>query len=115
MKTAFLIFNFLHKEQPNIPLMFHILLFAGEMKEKGDDVKIILEGEAVQWAKLLLENDKLKNHFEKVKDCFIVCEACAAMFNVKDEIKDHFKLENDLYGHISLKKYMDEGYRIISF
>ncbi|ACX72292.1 conserved hypothetical protein [Methanocaldococcus vulcanius M7] len=114
MKVAFLIFSYFHKNQPNMPVMMHTLLFANELKEKGDEVKIILEGEAVLWAKdLLSENHPLKSHFEKVKDDFVVCEACASMFNVKEEIKDKLKLENDLFGHISLKKYLDGGYRII--
>ncbi len=114
MKVAFLIFSYLHKNQPNIPVMFHTLLFANEMKEKGDEVKLLLEGEAVLWARDLLdENHPLKSHFEKLKDDFVVCEACASMFNVKDEIEGKLKMENDLFGHISLKKYLDEGYKII--
>ena len=114
MKVAFLIFSYSNKDKPNMPVMFHTLLFANEMKEKGDEVKIILEGEAVLWAKnLLSENHPLKNHFEKLKDDFVVCEACATMFNIKEEIKGKLKLENDLFGHISLKKYLDEGYRVI--
>ncbi|WP_457612133.1 DsrE family protein [Methanocaldococcus sp.] len=115
MKIAYLIFSYLHKDSPNMPIMFHTLLFANEMKEKGDKVKIILEGEGVLWARdLLSEDHPLKNHFEPLKDDFVVCEACASMFNVKDIVKDKLKMENDLRGHISLKKYIDDGYNIIT-
>ncbi len=114
MKVAFLIFSYSNKDKPNMPVMFHTLLFANELKEKGDEVKIILEGEGVLWAKDLLNEDHpLKNHFEKLKDDFVVCEACASMFNIKNEIEGKLKLENDLFGHISLKKYLDDGYQII--
>ncbi|WP_456419294.1 DsrE family protein [Methanocaldococcus infernus] len=114
MKVAFLIFSYQKDSKPNMPIMFHTLLFANEMKEKGDEVKILLEGEAVNWAKdLLSENHPLKNHFEKLKENFVVCEACSDMFKIKDEIKGKLELENDLFGHISLKKYLDEGYRVI--
>ncbi len=114
MKTAFLVFSYKNGENLAMPLIFHTLLFANEMVEKGDDVKIILEGEGVLWAKdLLNEEHPLKGHFEKLKDNFVVCEACAVMFNIKDEIKDELTLENKLKGHISLKEYIDNGYTII--
>ncbi|AEF95989.1 DsrE family protein [Methanotorris igneus] len=114
MKTAFLVFSYEKNGKPNMPIMFHTLLFANEMKEKGDEVKIILEGEGVNWAKDLLNEDHpLKNHFEKLKDDFVVCEACASMFGVKEKIEGKLKLDNDLFGHVSLKKYLDDGYQII--
>lgn len=116
MKTAFLMFNYEKNGKPNMPVMFHALLFASEMKEKGDDVKIILEGEAVKWAKdLLSEDHPLKNHFEKLNDDFVACEACSSMFGVLDDIKDKIKIENDLHGHVSLKGYMDEDYKVVDF
>ncbi len=115
MKVAYLVFSYLHKNSPNMPIMFHTLLFANEMKEKGDDVKIILEGEGVLWARdLLSEEHPFKNHFEPLKDNFVVCEACTSMFEIKETVEGKLKMEGDLRGHISLKKYMDEGYKIIT-
>jgi len=48
-------------------------------------------------------------------DDFVVCEACASMFDVLDDVKDKLRVENDLFGHISLKKYLDEGFDVIRF
>ena len=115
MKVAFLIFSYLHGEKPNMPIMLHTLLFAREMKEKGDEVKIILEGEGVLWGRDLLKEDHpLSNHVKPLLEDIVVCEACANVFKVMDDVKDKLTLENDLFGHISLKKYMDEGYNIIT-
>ena len=114
MKTAFLVFSYLHKEKPNMPIMLHTLLFAKEMKDKGDEVKIIFEGEGVQWAKDLLNEDHpLHNHVKPLLEDIVVCESCASMFNVLEDIKDKVTIENVLYGHISLRKYLEEDYRII--
>jgi len=116
MKNAFLIFSYMHQNKPNIPLMMHVLLFAKEMKEKGDAVKIIFEGEGVNWAKDLLNSEHpLSNHAKPLMEDFVVCEACANMFGVLDAIKDKLNVESDLYGHISLKKYMDDEYNVIRF
>lgn len=116
MKNAFLVFSYLHHNKPNISLMMHILLFAKEMKEKGDDVKIIFEGEGVNWAKdLLNEEHPLSNHVKPLMDNIIVCEACANMFGILDDIKDKLHVENELFGHVSLKKYLDEDYNVIEF
>ncbi|HID47314.1 MAG TPA: hypothetical protein EYH15_02300 [Methanothermococcus okinawensis] len=115
MKTVFLVFSYLHREKPNMPVMLHTLLFAKEMKEKGDEVKIILEGEGVLWARDLLKEDHpLSNHVKPLLEDIVVCEACANIFKVMDDIKDRLTLENDLYGHVSLKKYLDKGYSVIS-
>lgn len=114
MKIAFLIFSYLHKEKPNMPILLHTLLFAKEMKDKGDEVKIIFEGEGVQWAKDFLNEDHpLHNHAKPLFENIVVCEACASMFNVLNDIKDKVTVENALYGHISLRKYLEENYKII--
>ncbi|AEH07568.1 DsrE family protein [Methanothermococcus okinawensis] len=116
MKNAFLIFSYMHNNKPNMAVMMHVLLFAKEMNEKGDNVKIIFEGEGVNWAKDLLNEDHpLSNHAKPLLNNFVVCEACANMFGVLDDIKGKLNIENDLFGHISLKKYLDEGYNIIEF
>ena len=114
MKTAFLVFSYSHNERPNMPIIFHTLLFAKEMKDKGEGVKIIFEGEGVQWVKDLLNEDhSLYNYTKPLLENIVVCEACASMFNVLEDIKDKVTVENILYGHISLKKYLDEDYQII--
>ncbi|WP_421077244.1 DsrE family protein [Methanothermococcus sp. Ax23] len=116
MKNAFLVFSYMHNDKPNMPVMLHVLLFAKEMKEKGDDVKIIFEGEGVNWAKdLLNEEHPFSNHAKPLMDNFVVCEACASMFGILDDVKDKLNVENDLFGHVSLKKYLDEGFDVIKF
>jgi hypothetical protein len=116
MKACFLIFTYDKGGKPYVPVIFHALLFAKEMKEKGDDVKIVFEGEAVKWFNELLKEDHpLKSHVEALKDNFIACEACSNMFGVLDSIKGKIKIENDLHGHISLKKYLDSDYKVIEF
>lgn len=116
MRTCFLVFTYDKDGKPYMPTMFHVLLFAKEMKEKGDTVTIVFEGEGVKWFNELFKTDSpLKSHVEALKDNFVACEACSSMFSVLEKIKGKVKIENDLHGHISLRNYIDKDYTIIEF
>ncbi|MBA2862187.1 DsrE family protein [Methanococcus maripaludis] len=116
MKACFLIFTYDKGGKPYVPIIFHALLFAKEMKEKGDDVKIVFEGEAVKWFNEILKPDHpLKTHVEALKDNFVACEACSHMFDVFTSIKGKIAIENELHGHVSLRKYLDNGYTVVEF
>ncbi|ABR54388.1 conserved hypothetical protein [Methanococcus vannielii SB] len=116
MKECFLVFTYEKDGKPYIPVMFHVLLFASEMKKKGDLVKIVFEGEGVKWLNELFNPEHpLKSHVEGLKDTFVACEACSSMFSVLEKIKGKVELENRLHGHVSLKNYLDSGYTVIEF
>ena len=98
----------------------HVLLNAIEMHEKGFKAKIIIEGAAVKLVKEL--NDPavpFADLYEKVKDMELiegVCKACAAKMGTLESAKEQ-KLDilDSMHGHPSLAKYIDMGYKIITF
>ena len=103
------------------PMCFiHVLLNALDMKEKGYDGKIVIEGSA---AKLLPELVKPENPlhklWEKVKEAGLVdgvCKACSNKLGTLDAAKEQgLTLLDEMSGHPSMARYRDEGFEIISF
>jgi hypothetical protein len=103
------------------PMCFiHVLLNALDMKEKGYDGKIVIEGSAT---KLLPELAKPENplhkQWEKVKEAGLVdgvCKACSNKLGTLEAAKEQgLTLLDEMSGHPSMTRYRDEGFEIISF
>ena len=116
------------------PMCFiHVLLHTLDLKEKGHEVALVVEGSATKLVKLLsggpgLEDFAEKNpgmykmvseQFTKVRDSGLidcVCQACAKQMGaLEDARKLSLPLCNELNGHPSMSRYIAEGYEIISF
>jgi hypothetical protein len=103
------------------PMCFvHVLLNALDMREKGFDVAIILEGAATKAAaEMAEEGSDFHDLYVQVRqsgliDC--VCRACSAKMGVLQSIeKQKLPWGTDMKGHPSLATYIEEGYEIISF
>ena len=113
-KNAFFVFN-------GDPMCFiHVLLNALDMKEKGDDVKLIVEGAATG---LLPDLEKNENplHFlwGKVKQHGLVdgaCKACSQKMGTAAEAgRQGLALLGDMSGHPGMAAYQEQGYNIITF
>ena len=98
----------------------HVLLNAMDMKERGYDVKVIIEGAAVKLVKELNEEGAMfgdmykKCRDEGMFDC--VCKACASkMGSLESAQEQNFNIEGEMFGHPSIGRYMEEGYEIITF
>jgi len=94
----------------------HVLLNAIELAKKGKEAKIIIEGEAVT---LIEELEKSGNPlFKKAKemgliDC--VCKACSAKMGALEyNEKSDIPLCDEMSGHPSMNRFIDDGYRIIT-
>jgi len=98
----------------NLMCFTHVLLNGLDMKEKGYDARIIIEGEAVKLVKELEEN-KL---FKKAKEQGIIdgiCKGCSAKLGVLEyNQKSGIPLIGDMKGHPSMEAYIKEGYDIIT-
>ncbi len=103
------------------PMCFiHVLLNALDMKEKGHDGKIVIEGSAT---KLLPELSKLDNPlhklWEKVKKAGLVdgvCKACSNKLGTLEVAKEQgLTLLDEMSGHPSMARYRAEEFEIISF
>ncbi len=113
-KIALFVFN-------GDPICFiHVLLNALDMKEKGYEVKIIIEGAATKLIPELAEGkNPLHNLWEKVKSAGLVdgvCKACSNKMGTLEPAKDQgLKLLDEMTGHPSMARYRDDGFEIISF
>jgi hypothetical protein len=103
------------------PMCFiHVLLNAIDMKEKAFDVKIVIEGAAVKLIPELAKKENPQNKlWEKVKAAELVagvCKACShKLGTLKDAESQKLELLNDMSGHPSIAKYMDDGYEVMTF
>ena len=91
-----------------------------EKRKNGDDVKLIIEGNATHYLKdISKSNENYKKIFETARkngliDC--VCETCSKKTNTIDYAKNQgLHLSGESYGHPSLFNYSRVGYEIIYF
>jgi len=103
------------------PVCFiHVLLNALDMKEKGYDIKLIIEGSAARLVRVLaLPEAPLHKLYEKVKeekliDC--VCKACASKMDSTESAEEQgLPVWGDVNGHPGMAGYREKGYEIITF
>lgn len=97
----------------------HVLLNGLNMKEKGLDVKIIVEGTATKQVEVLADpKEPLAGLYNKVKEAGLiegVCKACATKTGaIAAAESQELTLLSDMSGHPGLAKYILEGYSIIT-
>ena len=94
----------------------HVLLNSIDMKEKGIDVRVILEGEAVKLIKEMRETDN--RLFGKAFDMGLfdsVCKGCSAKFGVLEyNLGSGIPVNGDMTGHPPMEPYIRQGYSIIT-
>lgn len=94
----------------------HILMNALDLNASGVDVKIIIEGASV---KLISQFEEENNPlYKKAKDANLItgiCLACSKVLGVYDaNLKTGLPMLNDMSGHAGMKKYIEDGYDVIS-
>ncbi|WP_419662460.1 hypothetical protein Dvar_29210 [Desulfosarcina variabilis str. Montpellier] len=113
-KIALFVFN-------GDPVCFiHVLLNGLDMKEKGLQGRIIVEGSATALLPKLAEtSNPLHKLWEKAKAEGIVdgvCKGCAHKMGTVDEaVSQGLTLLDDMSGHPSMSSYIDQGFEVISF
>lgn len=94
----------------------HILLNALDMKEKGYEAKIVIEGEAVVLPKKMIESGHplFKKAMDRgVIDC--ICKACSAKMGVLEYNETcGIQLKGSMAGHPAMSEYTEAGYSIIT-
>jgi hypothetical protein len=98
----------------------HVLLNALDMKRRGYEVKVVIEGSATrQVAELVDQSKAFAGLYAQVKDAGMidgVCRACATKMGAIDAAKEqHLPIKWDMAGHPALAPLMEEGYEIITF
>jgi len=113
-KTALFVFN-------GDPICFiHVLLNALDMKEKGYEAKIIVEGAATKLLpELVKAGNPLHGLWDKAKSAGLVigaCKACSEKMETTDSVRSQgLPLLDDMNGHPGMAYYRDQGYDVITF
>ena len=98
----------------------HVLLNAMDLKEKGHDVRIILEGSATKLVPdMASEQSPLFRLYQRAKQQGLfegACKACTTKMDVVGAVeKEGLALLGDMSGHPGMSHYLKEGYEIITF
>ena len=113
-KVALFVFN-------GDPICFiHVLLNALDMKEKGNEVRVVIEGAATGLLPELIKSDNpLHALWEKTRTAGLVdgvCKACSAKMGTLETAKSEgLQLLDDMSGHPGMTRYQEEGFKIITF
>jgi hypothetical protein len=94
----------------------HILLNALDLSEDGHEVKIVFEGASV---KLVSVFEKEANPlYMKAKSAGViagVCFACSKVMGVFEQNEaTGLPMLSDMSGHAGMKRYIEDGYRVVS-
>jgi hypothetical protein len=98
----------------------HVLLNALDLNERGHHVKIVIEGAATRLVpELAQEGNPMGRLYEKAKGLDLidgVCKACAGKMGTLEDVKvQGLRLLDEMTGHPSMARYMEEGFEIICF
>lgn len=103
--------------------LFNALFVTYELKEKKQDVALIFQGAGVRWASEITKSNHPANPLYKaVQDKIVgVCGGCADVFGATDDVKAagvtlvREKAIPGVGSIIDLSKYLDAGYRLLTF
>lgn len=115
MKLALFAFN-------GDPMCFvHVLLHALDLRARGHQVHVVIEGTATALVRDLHEDPSkpFAGLYEKVRAAGLVacvCEACAAKTGAKDSaLAQGLELCGEMSGHPSIGRYLEEGFQVLTF
>lgn len=103
------------------PMCFiHVLLNALDMKDRGNEVKIIIEGASVKLIpELAKSGNPLNGLWKKCIEAGLVegvCKACSTKLGTADAaIEQGFDLLDGMSGHPGMASYRESDYEIITF
>jgi hypothetical protein len=98
----------------------HAMLNALDMNKKNYDIKLIIEGSATKQVKDLLDpKNPFASLYGKVKEAGLidcVCRACSTkMGSIKSAKEQGLPLCDEMEGHPSISRYLENGYEVIVF
>lgn len=103
--------------------LFNALFVAYELKEKRQQVALIFQGAGVRWVgEIVKPEHPAHGLYRAVSDAVVaVCGGCADVFGATAEVKAtglSLVREKEIPGTtgiVDLSRYLDEGYRLLTF
>jgi hypothetical protein len=98
----------------------HVLLNALDMKTKGYQVKVVIEGTATRLIpEFAKEGNPAHALYGRAREQGLidgVCKACSnKMGTLEAAVKEGLALLDDMSGHPSMTRYQSEGFEVITF
>jgi hypothetical protein len=98
----------------------HVLLNALDMKAKGSNVKIVIEGAATKLIPdLIKQGNPMGSLYLKAKEQGLidrVCKACSnKMGSLEAARREGLKLLDDMSGQPGMARYQEQGFEVITF
>jgi hypothetical protein len=124
MKTAIVVFSDPKSgSEEALGRLFNALFVTHELKEKNQDVALVFQGAGTRWASEVAREDHPAHAlYESVKDKVAgVCGGCADVFGATEGATSAgASLVREIMipgttGVIDLSRYLDEGYRLVTF
>jgi len=103
------------------PMCFvHVLLNGLDMKEKGFEIRIVMEGAATRLVpELSSPEHPLHGLYAKAKAQGLfegACRACSAKLGTLEAVRrEGLRLLEDMSGHPGMAAYLAQGYEIVTF
>lgn len=115
MKIALFAFN-------GEPMCFvHVMLNAIDLKQRGHEPEVVIEGSATKLVKLYREDpdQPFADLYRRLLEEGLihgVCRACASKMGSRDSAEAQgLNLLDDMKGHPSLGRFLEAGYRVLTF
>ncbi len=96
--------------------IYHLFLNIKDLRTRGYDVKVILEGDATKIPlKMSDSSHALNDLYKQIKPSVVaVCKGCAiATGSLEAAEKEGLPIIGDLENHVSVVKYLDDGFELI--
>jgi hypothetical protein len=98
----------------------HVMLYALDFKEKGYEVKVVLEGAATKLiGELAVPGKPFAELYSQLREKQLlacICKACSQKMGALEEAeRQGLEIAGEMKGHPSIEKYLREGYEIVSF
>ncbi len=94
----------------------HVFLNAIDLHNAGHEVKIIFEGASVKLVHVFKNEDNPL--YIKAKELGLiagVCKACSKVMHVYEHnVESGLHMLSDMNGHAGMKKYIEDGYSVVS-
>ena len=98
----------------------HVLLNALDMKQKGYEVKMVIEGSATKLVpEMAVKGNPLYALYTKAREQDLIdgaCRACSNKMGTLDAVQaEGIALLDDMNGHPGMAGYMERGFEVITF
>ena len=98
----------------------HVMLYALDFREKGYEVKVIVEGAATRLLPALAEEGTpFAGLYQKLREQGLlaaVCRACSQkMGTLAEAERQNLPIVGDMQGHPSISGYVAAGFTVLSF